>query len=96
MPGEPPESDSGEDVELDTAHGARSPRPGQTRRRPISPLLFLGAGIEFTAVTAALALLGWWLDGQIGARPWLMVIGLAVGLIGGTYKLWKTGKRFFK
>lgn len=53
------------------------------------------AGFEFAAVTAVLALLGWWLDGKWGTEPWLLVIGLAIGLIGGLYKLWKTGKRFF-
>lgn len=56
----------------------------------------MSAGIEFTAVTAALAGLGWWLDGKWGTDPWLMIIGLAMGLIGGTYKLWRLGRIFFR
>lgn len=73
---------------------ASKPARGSKSSRP-SPLLFLSAGIEFTAVTAALALIGWWLDGKAGTDPWLMIVGMAMGLIGGTYKLWKAGKRFF-
>jgi F0F1-type ATP synthase assembly protein I len=61
-----------------------------------SPLIFMTAGIEFTGACAGLALIGWWLDGKYETAPWLMLVGLAMGLIGGTYKLYNTGKQFFK
>lgn len=41
------------------------------------------------------ALLGWWLDEKLGSTPWLMVSGIALGVVGGTYRLWLIGKRFF-
>jgi len=44
---------------------------------------------------AVLALLGWWLDGKWGSRPWLLLVGTTVGVTGGLFKLWRTGKRFF-
>ena len=60
-----------------------------------NPLSLMGAGIELAGAVGGLALLGWWLDSKWSTGPWLMCIGLAMGLIGGTYKLWCMGKRFF-
>ena len=73
-----------------------SPAGKAGERRKPSPLIFLSAGTEFTAVCAAMSLLGWWLDKKAETAPLLMIIGLAMGLIGGTYKLYKTGQRFFR
>lgn len=67
-----------------------------TSKKKPSPYIFMGAGIEFTAVTGAFAAFGWWLDGQWGTGPWLMITGLAMGLVGGTYKLWRLGRIFFR
>ncbi|MEX0774885.1 MAG: AtpZ/AtpI family protein [Phycisphaeraceae bacterium] len=55
-----------------------------------------GAGLEFAGVVAILTLLGWWADGKLGTAPWLVISGMAIGLIGGMYKLWRIGKRFFE
>lgn len=44
---------------------------------------------------AGLALVGWWLDRRFETRPWLMLAGLAMGLIGGTYNVWKISRTFF-
>ncbi len=48
---------------------------------------FSGIGIEFASVVAVFALLGYWIDRHYGCRPWGLVIGAALGLIGGTYNL---------
>lgn len=39
--------------------------------------------------------LGWWLDQKWGTKPWLMFTGMAVGLIGEVYKLWRIGRKYF-
>jgi F0F1-type ATP synthase assembly protein I len=36
----------------------------------IGPMLGLGA-------------IGWWLDGRFGTKPWLLLTGLILGMIGG-------------
>jgi len=36
----------------------------------IAPMLAFGA-------------LGWWLDGRFGTKPWLLLAGLILGMIGG-------------
>jgi len=54
------------------------------------------AGMEVGLMVAGLSLAGWWADGRWGTRPWLMLTGLAVGLIGGTYNVWKIGRSYFK
>jgi F0F1-type ATP synthase assembly protein I len=59
-------------------------------------MLLVGAGFEFTAVIGVLTLLGWWLDGRWGTTPGLLLTGLAIGFVGGIYKLYRTGKRFFR
>lgn len=74
-----------------------SPRQPDTRQgaKP-QPLAMLGTGFEFAAVVVVLAGIGWWLDGKWGTGPWLMLTGLAVGTIGGLYKVWRVGKRYFE
>ena len=56
----------------------------------------LGIGFEFAAVVVVLAGIGWWLDGKWETSPWLMLTGLAIGTIGGLYKVWRVGKRYFE
>ena len=51
--------------------------------------------MEMGFVVGALMIGGWWLDEKFGTEPWWMFTGLAVGLIGGTYNVWRAGKRFF-
>ncbi|MEP7008975.1 MAG: AtpZ/AtpI family protein [Acidobacteriota bacterium] len=46
-----------------------------------------GVGIEFAAAVAGFSLVGIWVDRHYGSGPWGLVIGLALGLIGGTYNL---------
>lgn len=52
-------------------------------------------GIEFAAVVAILTLAGWWLDGKWGTSPWLLLTGMFISAIGGLYKVWRLGKKYF-
>jgi F0F1-type ATP synthase assembly protein I len=61
-----------------------------------NPMLLMGAGLELAGAAGGFAVIGWWLDGKWGTTPWLMCVGLAIGLIGGFYRLWRVGKRFFR
>lgn len=61
-----------------------------------SPMGMVGSGFEFAGVVVLLTLGGWWLDGKWGTSPWLMLAGLFVGTVGGTYRLYLEGKRFFR
>lgn len=71
-------------------------RGGEKDRKPAGPWSIAGAGMEMGFVVGALTLGGWWLDEKFGTDPWWMFTGLAVGLIGGTYNVWRAGKRFFE
>ena len=70
-------------------------RFGARRSEPNS-LSLMGAGVELCGAVVGLTLVGWWMDSRWGSRPWLMLAGLAVGLLGGMYNLYRSGKRFFK
>jgi F0F1-type ATP synthase assembly protein I len=48
---------------------------------------YSGAGIELAGATAGLALLGYWIDGKFGTKPWGILIGVIIGLVGGMYNL---------
>src|SRR5262245_6660763 len=48
---------------------------------------YSGVGLELAGATAGLALVGYWLDGGCGTRPWGTGIGVVIGLVGGSYNL---------
>jgi F0F1-type ATP synthase assembly protein I len=48
-----------------------------------------GVGLELAGGTAGLALLGYWIDGHFGTRPWGIIGGVVIGLVGGLYNLIK-------
>lgn len=41
---------------------------------------YLGLGITFTVTILAFLFLGRWLDTKLGTEPWLMLLGVAIGL----------------
>lgn len=47
----------------------------------------VGLGFEFAAAVAGLTLVGYWLGGYFGNAALGIVIGAAVGLVGGMYNL---------
>jgi len=54
-----------------------------------------GAAMEFGVLMTVLIGSGYWLDEKLGTGHVLMFVGLAVGLVGGIYNLYRLGKRFF-
>ena len=46
-----------------------------------------GIGFEFVAAVVGFSLVGLWIDRHYDSRPWGLVVGAALGLIGGTYNL---------
>jgi len=52
-----------------------------------------GAGLELAGATAGLALAGYWVDGRYGTRPWGLLVGVFIGIVGGLYNLVKDAIR---
>ncbi|MBI3541339.1 MAG: AtpZ/AtpI family protein [Deltaproteobacteria bacterium] len=55
-------------------------------------------GFQLATTVVGGLLLGGWLDKKWGTTPWLSVVGLVIGSVGGFYNLirilnWKQGKR---
>ena len=48
---------------------------------------YSGVGVEFAGAVVGFALVGYWIDQHYECRPWGVLIGAALGLIGGTYNL---------
>jgi F0F1-type ATP synthase assembly protein I len=46
-----------------------------------------GIGFELTAAVAGFTFLGWLWDRHFGTRPWGLLTGALLGLIGGMYNL---------
>ena len=55
-----------------------------------------GMGVELAGIVAVLTLGGWWIDQKWDTEPWLMLVGLVIGSVGGMYNLYRRGKRFFQ
>ncbi len=51
-----------------------------------------GVGLQFGLSIVIFALLGHWADGKFDTRPWLLVLGVALGFFGGTISLLKKFK----
>jgi F0F1-type ATP synthase assembly protein I len=58
----------------------------QQKNRP-PWLRYSGVGIEYAAAVGGFAAVGYWIDVKYGCSPWGVIIGAALGLIGGTYNL---------
>ena len=69
---------------------SEQPNPAQPTPEGQSPAVrgsgtrMLGAGMTFAASMAVFALGGFWLDGKLGTKPWLTLVGCLCGLVGGT------------
>lgn len=91
----PPENKPRRD---DPLQGAPTPIPKRaTRPRSVIGITTLaGVGIELGGVVVVFCFLGWWLDRKFGTSgPWFLLAGGFLGIVGGLYKLWRQGKRFF-
>jgi ATP synthase protein I len=48
---------------------------------------YSGVGLELTGAIAGLALVGYWIDRRFGTKPWGILGGVVIGLVGGLYNL---------
>ncbi len=94
-PGEPPE--------LPEELRPRSPLPRPSEPAPrravsaLGPIAAVGTlGTEFVAAVGLLALGGWWLDGKVGTAPVLTLVGMALGLTIGTWRLMRAVRELNK
>jgi F0F1-type ATP synthase assembly protein I len=56
-------------------------------KRSPSWLRHAGVGVELAAAVAGFTLIGYWIDRHFGSAPWGLIVGLALGLVGGMYNL---------
>ena len=68
---------------------------GDKRDRP-PWMRFYGVGIELAFVVGGFAAVGYWIDRHYESDPWGLVIGAALGLVGGTYNLIRESLAAFK
>ena len=54
---------------------------------------YLNLGIEFAASFILCLFAGKWLDGKFGTAPYLMLVGLALGITVGFLNLYRTAMR---
>ena len=55
-----------------------------------------GIGFELVAAVAGFTLIGYWWDRHFGSRPWGLLTGAVLGLIGGMYNLIRQSLSAFK
>jgi F0F1-type ATP synthase assembly protein I len=48
---------------------------------------YSGVGLELAGAIGGFFLVGYWIDGHYGTRPWGMLGGVVIGMVGGLYNL---------
>lgn len=56
---------------------------------PGVPKKAMTAAYTLTGALLGLGLLGYYLDGKLGTKPYLLLAGLLLGVVVGLYELWK-------
>jgi F0F1-type ATP synthase assembly protein I len=69
---------------------------GGGNRPPTGWYAMVGIGFEFVVSVVALGAIGWYLDRKWNTTPWLLVVGLVLGLIVGIWTMVRTAFRAFK
>jgi ATP synthase protein I len=71
-------------------HSAMVGRTGKPDRRDDASSLsmYAGVGIQFALTIVVFLFVGQWLDRRLGTTPWLTIIGVFVGAVGGFYSLY--------
>ena len=64
------------------------PPRGRGWTSEIGPFFTMGAQLALAVLLCGL--LGLWLDGELGTTPWLMIGGVALGMLGGFIKFIRT------
>ena len=49
----------------------------------------MGAGLQFAAAILLFLFVGRWLDERLGTEPWLLLVGVLVGAVGGFASLYR-------
>lgn len=70
------------------ADSSGSRRSGKQSER-VTDFSYAGLGLSFALTLCVFALVGYWLDGKWGTKPWLMVAGVLLGGLGATISLIK-------
>lgn len=52
-----------------------------------------GMGAEFTAGIVGMLALGWLVDEGLDTKPWGMIIGAAMGIVGGGYNFFRQAQK---
>src|SRR4029079_6668587 len=55
-----------------------------------------GAAISFVGAVVGFALVGYFVDRHFDSQPWGIIVGLALGFVGGLYNLIKESGRVFR
>jgi F0F1-type ATP synthase assembly protein I len=50
-------------------------------------------GVEFSAGIVGMLALGWLVDEGLGTKPWGMIVGAAMGIVGGGYNFFKQAQK---
>lgn len=66
-------------------------RVRENKSRPVASQAgeVLGGGLQFAGAIVLFLFLGRWLDGLFGTEPWLLLLGVMVGAVGGFYSLYR-------
>jgi ATP synthase protein I len=67
---------------LDPVHPRRPEQQSDAGR-------YMGVGLAFAASILLFFFLGTWLDRRLGTDPWLMIAGVAVGLVAGFWSMYR-------
>jgi F0F1-type ATP synthase assembly protein I len=54
---------------------------------------YMGIGIQLAGAMTAFGALGWWLDTKLDTTPWLLVVGVTVGAVGGMISFIRTAMK---
>ncbi len=68
---------------------AMDPRPGGSRKPGPEAGDLMGVGLQFAASILLFFFLGRWADDRLGTGPWLLVLGVFVGLAGGFWSMYR-------
>lgn len=68
----------------ETGGGKRETRPAASQAGEV-----LGVGLQFAGAILVFLFLGRWLDGLLGTEPWLLLLGVLVGAVGGFASLYR-------
>jgi F0F1-type ATP synthase assembly protein I len=67
----------------------RSPGARQQRGAALTPGSVAGLGFQFAITILVFLFLGEWLDRKLGTAPWLLLLGVVIGAVGGFYSLFR-------